>query len=324
MTDKTSTSHGASQIKAALLLILASLIWGSAFVAQRAGMDHIEPFTFLCIRSFAAGFILFIYIAIKARLSKAHLKKTFNKKTLMAGLLCGAALFLGMALQQIGIVSTTAGKAGFLTTMYIIIVPAAGALLGKRPPKIVLFSAAIAIVGLYLLTVREGFSLSSVNTGDILVIIGAFCFAVHILLVDRFSDGTDPVAISCLQFIIVGLISLPFIMLTEKPDMHSIADAWFALFYTGVISGALAFTFQIVAQKQLSPPVASIIMSLESVFAVLSGWLILGESLLAKEAVGCLLMLAAVLLAQSPAFSSRAQRTRKNQSNPQEKDITAR
>ncbi|MGI5898750.1 MAG: DMT family transporter [Christensenellales bacterium] len=317
MTDKTSTASRASQIKGALLLTLTSLIWGSAFVAQRAGMEHIEPFTFLCIRSFTAGLILFLYLALKARFSKAAIRKTFSKKSLTAGLFCGIALFSGMALQQIGIVSTTAGKAGFLTTLYIVIVPAAGALLGKKPHKIVWLSAAIALLGLYLLTVKDGFSLSSMNIGDILVIACAFCFAAHILLVDRFSNGTNPVAISCLQFLVVGLISLPFVLLTEKPDLLSIKGAWFPLFYTGVLSGALAYTFQIMAQKELSAPVASIIMSLESVFAVLSGWLILGESLILKEAIGCLLMLSAVLLAQMPSFFT------KTYIKPNEKTITA-
>ncbi len=317
MTDTTKMPRRASQIKGAFLLTFTSLIWGSAFVAQRTGMDHIEPFTFLCIRSFMAGLILFIYTALRARLSAASFRKIYDKKTLMVGLFCGVALFSGMALQQIGIVSTTAGKAGFLTTIYIIIVPVAGALLGKKPPRIIWLSAVIALAGLYLLTVREGLSLSSMNTGDILVILCAFCFAAHILLVDRFSGGIDPVAISCLQFLIVGLISLPLMLLTEKPVITSIAGAWFPLFYTGVISGALAYTFQILAQKELSAPVASIIMSLESVFAVLSGWLILGESLLFKEAIGCLLMLAAVLLAQAPAFSAKAR------SQPHDETITA-
>ena len=293
------------KIRAALLLTLASFIWGSTFVAQRMGGDFLEPLTFTFSRSLLAGIVLFGFLCVKSTIQKTSLKDVFTKETVIGGLCCAAVLFFATTLQQTGVTMTTAGKAGFLTTTYIVIVPLLGLFIKKKPPNVIWLSVLIAIAGLYLLTVKDGLR---IELGDILVILCAVCFSGHILVTDHFSRKANPIGLSCIQFLTVGIASLPLAYIFEQPSVANVARAWIPLIYTGILSSSIAFTLQILAQKDLAPAVASIIMSLESVFAVLCGWLVLNETLFLKEGVGCVLMFTAVILAQLPEKAKKNRR----------------
>jgi drug/metabolite transporter (DMT)-like permease len=220
-----------------------------------------------------------------------------GRRTLLAaGLACGCVLFIGATLQQTGIVYTTVGKAGFITTLYIIIVPIMGLLLGKKMALRMWLCAAAAIVGLYFLC---GGDVSSVNRGDLLVLACAVLFSVHILLIDRFSPLVDGVKLSFLQFLASSALSLAMAFAVERPDLSSIWAARMPILFTGVLSCGVGYTFQIIGQKSVSPALASLLMSLESVFAALTGWAVLGQVLSAKEIAGCALILAAIIIAQA-------------------------
>lgn len=225
-------------------------------------------------------------------------KKRAERRTLMAGgICCGIALCVASNLQQFGIQYTTVGKAGFITAMYIVLVPILGIFLKKRIGLKVAVSVALAVAGLYLLCITEGFS---VGAGDLLVLLCALVFAVHILVIDYFSPRTDGVRMSCIQFLVCGLLSGVGMVLTETPDLGAICQAWLPIAYAGVMSCGVAYTLQIVGQKGTDPTVASLILSLESVVSVLAGWVILGQSLSMREIAGCALMFAAIILAQLP------------------------
>lgn len=215
----------------------------------------------------------------------------------LGGVLCGVAMFLATTVQQIGLMYTTAGKAGFITTLYIVIVPVLGLLFGKRAPFTVWVSAFLALFGLYMLSVRGDFT---VNPGDLLILLCAFCFSAHIMLISYFSPRCNPVAMSCIQFFVVGALGLVPMLVLERPEISTILSGWVPLLYTGVLSCGVAYTLQIVAQRDVNATVAAVLMSLESVFSVLTGWLVLNERLTASEYVGCALIFAAVLLAQLP------------------------
>ena len=287
------------------MLTLASFIWGSTFVAQRMGGDLLRPLTFTFSRSLIAGVVLLSFIAVKSAKNKTKLRDVFTKDTVVGGLCCAVVLFFATTLQQTGVSMTTAGKAGFLTTIYIIVVPLLGLFTKKKPPKTIWLSVFIALAGLYLLSVKEGFR---IEAGDTLVILCAVCFSFHILVIDHFSQKVNPVGMSCVQFLTVAIVAAPLAFIFEQPKLADIAGAWIPLLYTGVLSSSIAFTLQILAQKKLAPSVASIIMSLESVFAVLCGWLVLNETLLLKEGIGCLLMFTAVILAQLPEKANKNRR----------------
>lgn len=288
------------QFRGALLLTLTALIWGTAFVAQSLGMDHLGPFTFNGVRNFVAALALLPIIFFLRRRQQRPTEQTADpaksRKTLwLGGVLCGVALAVASSLQQIGIQFTTAGKAGFLTALYIVVVPLLGLFFKKRVGLNIWISVVIAAVGTYLLSIKENFT---IGTGDLFVILCAVAFSVHILLIDRFSPLVSGVELSCVQFLTCGVLCTVAAFIMEQPNWNDILLSLGPILYTGLMSSGVGYTLQIIGQKDTPPAVASLIMSLESVFAALSGWLILGESMTPKEAVGCVLVFAAVILAQ--------------------------
>ena len=295
-------------LKYNFLLMLAALIWGSAFVAQSVGMDYLGPFSFNCVRSFMGSLVLLPVIWFMDRQKKETAEhdgqkteegtREQNKKVLLSGgLCCGVILTLSTSLQQIGIKYTTAGKAGFITALYILIVPLLGLILGKKVGNKTWLGVALAVAGMYLLCIKEGFYISY---GDFMVLLCARVFSLHILAVDYFSPRVDGIRLSCIQFFVCGCISAVPMLVWEHPEISQIIRAWQPLAYAGVLSSGVAYTLQIVTQKHLNPTVASLLMSLESVFAVLTGWLVLNERLSLKELLGCVLVFTAIILAQLP------------------------
>lgn len=290
------------------MLVLTALIWGSAFVAQSVGMDYIGPFTFNSIRCLMGGLVLLPVIwfmgrkrekegtAVKEKADQ-QVKKEEKKTLLIGGICCGTALAVASSLQQIGLVYTSAGKAGFITALYILIVPILGLFLGKKVGIKVWAGVGLALIGMYFLCIKEGFSISY---GDLLVVICAVIFSGHILIIDYFSPKVDGVKLSCIQFWVAGILCAVPMIISEKPSLDAIAAAYAPLLYAGVLSCGVAYTLQIVAQKNTDPTVASLILSLESVFAALTGWLVIHETLSPKELFGCLLVFAAIILAQLP------------------------
>ena len=286
------------QLKGSILLLIGTVIWGCAFVAQSVAMDHVGPLTFQACRSALAVIVLLPVIALFDRGRKetdSYLKLWSSKKLWTTGLACGAALFVASGLQQIGLVYTEPGKAGFLTAMYIVLVPVLGLFLGKRPGILVWTSVVIAVAGLYFLSFVNA---ESINVGDIILIGCALAYAVQITLVDRLSGGLDGLRLNCVQFLVVAVLSAVVMLFTEAPTWSGILACGGALLYTGILSSAVGFSLQILGQQRVAPEPASLIMSLESVFAVLAGWLILDQKLGGAETVGCCLMFAAVILSQ--------------------------
>ncbi|NLK71685.1 MAG: DMT family transporter [Clostridiales bacterium] len=293
-----------------MMLILTAIIWGSAFVAQRAGIKYLGPFTFNGIRSFIGFLVLIPVILIidyrnrkknisEGILPQAEIDKKYESKSLvLGGLLCGIVLFAASSLQQVALVYTTAGKAGFITALYIVIVPILGLFMYKKVRAILWLSVALAVFGLYLLCIKESFTMGK---GDILVIISAFVYAIHILVIDHFSQKVDCIKMSCLQFLICGIFSLPLMMVMETFTWQDILRSSIPILYTGVISCGVAYTLQMVGQKYTEPTVASLILSLEAVFALIAGILILNEHISQREIIGCIIMFAAILIAQLPS-----------------------
>ena len=291
-----------TQIQHSLLLLLTAVIWGTAFVAQSVGMDYVGPFTFLCTRSFIGGAALLPVIAFmdrqKSEEARLEEKKPENRKILIrGGILCGLALCFASGFQQYGILFTTVGKAGFITACYIVLVPIAGIFFGKRCGINVWIGVILAVGGLYCLCITESLR---IGTGDILVFICAFLFAAHILIIDHFTPYVDGVKMSCIQFFVCGIVAGIGMLVLEQPDISDILMAWQSILYAGLLSSGVGYTLQIVGQKGLNPTVASLIMSLESVVSVLAGLLILHQTLSGREALGCVLMFAAIVLAQLP------------------------
>lgn len=276
--------------------MLTALIWGAAFVAQSAGVEQNGPFTFNTIRMILGGIVLIPCIALFDKMRHVRLGwRSADKNLWVGGCLCGVALFTGATLQQFGIQYTSAGKAGFITALYVIFVPLCRLFAGKRPGKLLWGSVALAAVGMYLLCMDGSLALSK---GDVLVLLGAFGFTAHILIIDHFSQKVDGVRMSCIQFFVAGALSLVCMFLFEAPSVPAILSAWAPILYAGLLSCGVAYTLQVVAQKDTDPTVASLILCLESVFAVLFGWLLLGETLSMKELLGCILMFVAIVLAQ--------------------------
>ena len=286
------------QIKGSLLLFLAAIIWGVAFVAQSVGMDYVGPFTFNCVRTLIGGLVLIPCIVF---LNRGKVKKktdfTEKKRLLLGGICCGVALTTGSTLQQFGIMYTTVGKAGFITAFYIIIVPILGLFLGKKCGLSVWISVVIALAGLYFLCITDGFS---IGKGDIYVFLGAIAFSIHILVIDHFIQFNDGVKMSCIQFFVCGILCFVPMMLFEHPEISMILLAWKPILYAGVMSCGVAYTLQIVGQKNMNPTVASLILSLESVTSVIAGFLVLHQNLSHRELIGCGLMFVAIVLAQLP------------------------
>jgi len=277
-----------------LLLLLTALIWGAAFAAQRTGMDHVGPFTFQVIRGLLGFFSLLpIIIWQKKRQGAA-----FSMPSLKACLMCGIVLALASTTQQIGLVSTSASKAGFIGALYVVFVPLIGLFLGLRTSRQVWLSILLAMAGMFFIS-GVGTNLT-VQSGDVLLLVSAFFYAVHILVVARYAPHVNGAALSAAQFLVLSLLSLLPALLLEKPTLQGIWDAKWALLYTGILSSGVGYTLQIVGQGCVPTTVASLILSLESVFSLLAGMLLLNERLSRAEWAGCALVLCAVIISQLP------------------------
>lgn len=292
-------------IRQTVFPVLAALIWGLAFSAQSVAAEHMEPFTFnmsRCVVAFVALLLLDVAAArlVPGRQSLFQLPAVKRRRVLTAGACCGAALFLATNMQQLGLGGTSAGKAGFITAMYIVIVPILGLFQKKRPTLLLWTSVGIAVAGLYFLCVTEGFS---IVLSDFYVLICAALFAVHIMVIDHFSGEVDGIQMSCLQFLVSGILSCGGMLLLEQPAAESFVICLGPILYTGIFSSGVGYTLQILAQKDANPTVVSLLLSLESVFAALGGALLLHETMGGRELLGCGLMMVAVVLAQLPAAS---------------------
>lgn len=284
-----------NKLRGSAYLLLATAIWGSTFVAQSVGMEHVGPFTFQAVRCALGALFLLPVILIRDR-GKGFLTKWADRRLWKAGLLCALPFFLAANLQQVGIVTTDAGKSAFLTALYIVLVPLLGRVMGRKLGFMAIFSVPLAVLGLYLLSWSGGRLLP----GDLALIGCALMFAVQILVIDHYAPSVDPLRLNCLQSLFGAIASGAVMLLTEEPRMDAIVRCWLPLSYAGVLSMGVAYSLQILGQRLLEPTAASILMSLESVFALLSGWLILGERMSARELTGCALMLLAVVLSQMP------------------------
>lgn len=289
------------RLKGNLMLLLSALIWGTAFVAQRSGMEHIGPFTFNAIRCFIGGLVLlpviFFMGAAKKRLEGDGRAKKGTRALVSGGVLCGAVLFVASSLQQVALVHNAAGKTGFITSLYIVFVPVLHLFIGKRAPLNVWLSVVIAVVGLYFLCITDELSVSG---WDLLVLLSALAFAVHILVIDHYSGRVDGVKMACIQYFVCGALSLVPMLALETVRPCELIRVWLELVYAGAFSCGIAFTLQIEAQKYTEPALASLLMSVEAVFALLAGLLLLGEKLTRREWLGCLIMFTAILLSQMP------------------------
>ncbi len=295
------------------LLLLTALIWGLAFVAQDVAMDSLPPFSFNAARMLLGALCLVPLVMVMDARAKAQgtqdqktgtgiafrqLPLHQKKELLMGGLCCGACLAVASACQQIGIqMGTTAGKAGFITALYIVLVPLLGLFAGKKVTLRIWIAVAISAVGLYFLCIDEGFR---IQAGDLLIMVCALCFALHILVIDHFSRCTDCVKLSCIQFFVTALICTLMALVFEAPTWQGFLDCMTPILYAGIGSCAIGYTLQIVAQKDTNPTVASLILCLESVFAVLAGWLLLGDHMSLREYAGCFAVLLGIVLAQLP------------------------
>ena len=291
------------QLRFTLLLILTAFIWGMCFVAQRKGMDSVGPYTFIAVRNVLSALAL-LPLSLHRRKTCLMSGRAVpgGRALVIGGLCCGTALFWASAAQQVGIGLTSVGKAGFLTALYIVIVPLAGLFFGRRPGKILWLSVALAVAGMYFLCLM---GVTQVNGGDMLCLLCALIFSAHIMLIDRFSPHVDGVMLANLQFLVCGLWAIILTLMTETVTLSGILDAAGPLLYAGLLSGAVGYTLQIIAQKHVNPTVASLAMSLESVFSALAGWMILGQSLSGREIFGCALMFSAIILAQLPSGAAR-------------------
>lgn len=300
-----------SSLRSSLLLLLTAMIWGLAFVAQDVAMESVRAFTFNGARMFLAALMLLVVCAVLDRKAAVNPEKPdgstirfrdmnpAQKRTLLlGGILCGSVLAVASSLQQIGLEQGAApGKAGFITALYIVLVPICGLFFGKRLRLILIPAVVFSVIGLYLLCMTGTFRLES---SDVYLILCALSFTAHILIVDYFSPRTDCVKLSCIQFFVCAVLCTIAAEIWEKPDWFQLMDCLIPLLYAGLLSGGLGYTLQMVAQKDLDPTVASLIMCLESVFAVLGGLIILKDTMTSREYWGCALMMCGILLAQWP------------------------
>lgn len=304
------------KIRNSFLLVLTALIWGMAFVAQSTGGDAVGPFTFNGIRSFIGSISLLPVIwGMEKITGKSSIEQTKNnrKNLILGGICCGCALFLGSTFQQLGLyMGASVGKAGFLTACYIILVPIISIFLRKKCGWNIWIGVVLSVLGLYLLCIKDGVVL---EFSDSILLLGAIMFAVHILVIDYFSPKVDGIKMSCIQFLVCGILSLiPIFFHDMSGSLENITEwagqlandsAWGSILYAGVLSCGVGYTLQIIGQNGLNPTVASLLMSLESVFSVLAGWILLGEKMSLRELAGCGLLFCAILLAQIPAGEKR-------------------
>lgn len=286
------------QVRNSILLFITAVIWGCAFVAQSVGMDYIEPFTFSAVRSFIGSVFLVpcIWLLGKRKNAEVLKEKEDKRELLKGGIICGVIICIAANLQQIGLLYTSVGKSGFLTALYIVIVPVIGVFLGRKPGKKLCAAVVCAVIGLYLLCMKVG--TFSLELGDILLLLCALVFSFHIMAIDHFTQKVDGVKLSCIQFFVCGMISGILMLIFEHPSFSAICTAWAPVLYTGILSCGVAYTLQIIGQKGMNPVVASLIMSLESVVSAIAGWLILGQILSSREIAGCVVMFVAIILAQ--------------------------
>lgn len=292
-----------NRIRQNVFPVLAALIWGTSFVAQSVSTEFVGPFTFNAARNVVAFFFLLaLCLLLRAKRrrdpgSSAETDPAAGRKLIVGGLCCGTALTVAAFLQQKGLETTTSGKAGFITALYIVIVPIMGIFLKKKAPRIIWVSVVLAVIGLYFLCITEGFS---VTIGDFYTLLCAFCFAAHILVIDHFGQFVDGIELSCAQLGVAGVLSGIGMLLTETPSVEAVLACLGPILYVGILSSGVAYTLQILAQKDSNPTVVSLLLSLESVFATLAGAVILHDRMSGREYFGCLVMLAAVVLAQLP------------------------
>lgn len=289
-------------LRQSMILFVAATIWGVAFVAQSVGMDYVGPYTFIAARNVIALLVLLPWMAFRDKRSRKRggsgAQKSDRRSLLAGGICCGICLFAASVLQQFGIKYTTVGKAGFITAMYIVLVPVFGIFLKKKTGVKVWLAVVVALAGLYLLCMTTGdFYLQK---GDIYILGCAAVFAVHILVVDHFSALVDGVKLSCVQFAVNAILGTGMLFLLEQPDLSDLVAAWLPIVYAGALSSGVGYTFQIIGQKGMNPTAASLILSLESVISVLAGWLLLHQALTARELAGCVLVFAAIILVQLP------------------------
>lgn len=285
-------------LKSSFLLFLAAFIWGVAFVAQSVGMDYMGPLSFNGARFLMGSLVLLPVVIVRRKKNVKEGKKPADlKTTVTGGICCGLALCVAALLQQYGIMYTTVGKAGFITTLYIILVPFFGIFLKKKIPGRVWIGAVVAAVGMYLLCMSEKLT---IGKGDTLVFICAIMFSVHILVIDYFSPKADGVELSCIQFLTAGIIGSIGAVIFEQPHLQNFIDGIIPLAYAGILSSGVAYTLQVIGQKDMDPTVASLILSMESVVSMLAGWVILEQALNQRELLGCALVFAAVILVQLP------------------------
>jgi len=278
------------------LLLLTSLIWGVAFVAQRVGMEHVGPFTYNAVRFALGALSVLPVLAVSRRgFSRAAASRV---SPLLAGALAGLILFGGASLQQIGLVSTTAGKAGFITGLYVVLVPLSGLLWGQRTGRSAWVGALACVAGLFFLSFNESFG---IERGDLLVVLGAFFWAAHVQIVGFFSPRTDPVGLACIQFATCAVVSAGAALATERVSAQGILEAAGPILYGGLLSVGVAYTLQVVAQRKSKPAHAAILLSMESVFAAIGGSVLLGERLGPRGTVGCVLIFAGMIASQLPA-----------------------
>ena len=289
-----------ARMRGNLLLLLTAFIWGVAFVAQKEGGAQMGSLTFNGVRSLLGGGLLLVLLPLLDRVGLSRRPSTADEKrsVWLGGVLCGLALFAATNLQQIGLLTTSAGKGGFITALYIVLVPVFGLIIGRRTTLFTWLGVALAVVGLYLLCMQGE---SGIGSGDLLVLLCAPIFSVQILLVDRFAPRTDCIRLACVQFFTVGILNIPLMFIFEQPSLSAMLACWESVLYAGLLSSGVAYTLQIVAQKDSHPTTASVLMSFESVFAVLAGVVLLGDRMTVWEWSGCAVMFAAVILAQLPA-----------------------
>ena len=282
------------------LLFLTALIWGVAFVAQSVGMDHIGPYTFNTGRLLlGAGVTMpWAIMELKKQKNAEEEKEVYIRKrnsSVIGAAFCAVVFFLAVNLQQFALIGSSVANVSFITTLYILIIPIIGMFLGKKHGLSIWIAIAIAVVGMYLLCIKEGLVL---EMGDILAFICAIMFALQILIVDHYVPKSYVIVLSCTQNLFAGLISFVFMLIFEGVNLEGIKTAWLPLAYTGILSTGLAYTTQMLGQKYLKPTVASLIMSLESVIAAIAAWLIIGQALSLREMLGCALVFVGVIIAQ--------------------------
>ena len=286
------------ELKASIMLFATAIIWGLAFVAQAAGMEHLGPLSFTASRCFVA--VVFLYLTYKFFMMKSasYREEKFDmKRTLVGGSICGLVFTIAINLQQVSLIYTTAAKASFLTALYIVFIPVIGLFFGRRPSVKIIICIFLAMVGTYLLSIKGGLK---INRGDLIVILSALVFAIHILLLTKYSTNTNAVLVSLVQFAVCGVISLVGALVLEDISMEAILKSQATILYVGILSSGVGFTIQLMALKDLEPVVASMICSLESVFGALFGWLILSQEMTEREIFGAIVIFLATIFAQVP------------------------